>query len=787
MVWLMFSVYGVCAQSVTLTGVVRDANDAAISGALVRLLPAGQSRERSVVADANGRYEFTGLGSGTYRLTVSANGFALKTEAVEIAAVNLTLNISLQTAVLSENVVISATRTPESLATIPGGVTVLTQQQVLANTEGPGSLNDALGKLVPGLAPGSQGSTIFGQTLRGRAPLIIIDGIPQITTRNGARDLATVEPAMIDRIEVIRGASAIYGEGATGGIINITTKDADTSGRLRFSTNVGFGNSLTHPGGSFSPFVRQSLTGKYDQLDYLFGGSFEKVGGYFDADGDRIVADPFAQGGPSDTRAYSLNFKLGYDHTATQRSQIALFQYRAVQDTEYGSDPAVNTQPLRSVKSRPLKGLDQDEPQQSNNIQMDYRYGNQRLFGSPTQLNFQLYRRQFLTRYIAFDGRPFGPAFGGKIIQSYIDSKKTGGRVLFDSPVRSWGLTAVYGLDHVIEHTSQPVSFLDPVAWDATRSLRQRIIGGGDWVPLMKPRNTGAFLQLEWSRFEKLVLRAGVRQEWIRFRVPDFTTLGGNRATGGLLSYNGTLVNVGLVYGFTSAFSVFGNFSQGFSAPDVGLTLRNAPNNSNLSAIQYAAQKVDNWELGTRGNWSAVQTSLSLFYSKSKLGTSISGFGTPILRAPEKVYGLEATLDLQPVKKFNVGGTLTWLEGKVDPTSRGNFVFLNSYRIPPVKVTAHVQHQTTERWSNRIQVLHSGNRARFGASVRFGELSLRDYTVTDFYSSVRLSRGSLRVGIENLFNRLYFPRDQQLLRGGNNQSYSPATGATLNVGYTINY
>lgn len=457
---LVFSV-AARAQSATatLSGIAQDTNGAAISGALVRLLAGGQSTERSVTTDQNGRYEFTCLERGGYRLSISANGFAPGARTVQVNGTEQRVNVTLQAAALSENVVVSATRTPESLATIPGGVSVLTQQQIQANTEGASGLNDALGKLVPGLAAGSQGSTIFGQTLRGRQPLVVIDGIPQITTRNGSRDLATLDPATIERVEVIRGSTAIYGEGATGGIISITTKDANAARPLNFTTDFGFGNSLTHPGDSFSPFIRQTLSGKYNEVDYLFGGNFEKVGGFFDADGDRIAPDPFAQGGPSDTRSYSLNFKLGHDHTKEQRSQISLSRYNALQDTEYANDPAVIPLPLRSVKARALRGLEQDEPQAHNNLQADYRYLNRRLFNSLTRLNVQLYRREYLTRFAGFDGRPQGTTTGRNIIQSSIDSKKTGGRVTFDSPIRTWGLTAVYGLDHVVEHTAQPPIF----------------------------------------------------------------------------------------------------------------------------------------------------------------------------------------------------------------------------------------------------------------------------------------------------------------------------------------
>lgn len=82
--------------------------------------------------------------------------------------------------------------------------------------------------------------------IRGMGPentLILIDGKP-VTSRNSIRlgwrgerdtrgDTSWVPPEMIERIEVIRGpAAARYGNGAAGGVVNIITKKAATSGTV---------------------------------------------------------------------------------------------------------------------------------------------------------------------------------------------------------------------------------------------------------------------------------------------------------------------------------------------------------------------------------------------------------------------------------------------------------------------------------------------------------------------------------------------------------------------------
>ncbi len=51
-----------------------------------------------------------------------------------------------------------------------------------------------------------------GETLRGRTPLVMIDGIPQSNPlRPTGREMHTIDASMIERIEVIKGANASNG------------------------------------------------------------------------------------------------------------------------------------------------------------------------------------------------------------------------------------------------------------------------------------------------------------------------------------------------------------------------------------------------------------------------------------------------------------------------------------------------------------------------------------------------------------------------------------------------
>lgn len=66
--------------------------------------------------------------------------------------------------------------------------------------------------------------------MEGAYTMILIDGMPIISSLASVYGMSGIPISMIDRVEVVKGpASSLYGTEAMGGIINIITKDPDTS------------------------------------------------------------------------------------------------------------------------------------------------------------------------------------------------------------------------------------------------------------------------------------------------------------------------------------------------------------------------------------------------------------------------------------------------------------------------------------------------------------------------------------------------------------------------------
>ncbi|MEM8825739.1 MAG: Plug domain-containing protein, partial [Pseudomonadota bacterium] len=117
-----------------------------------------------------------------------------------------------------ELIIVTATRTARPLGEISQTVTVIDRDEVARETaRSNNNLINLIARVAPGVSPPQGDGTSEDFTIRGRPVLFLIDGVPQNSNDGFATEFNAIDPAAIERIEVLRGASAIYGEGANGG------------------------------------------------------------------------------------------------------------------------------------------------------------------------------------------------------------------------------------------------------------------------------------------------------------------------------------------------------------------------------------------------------------------------------------------------------------------------------------------------------------------------------------------------------------------------------------------
>ena len=221
--------------------------------------------------------------------------------------------------------------------------------------------------------------------------------------------------------------------------------------------------------------------------------------------------------------------------------------------------------------------------------------------------------------------------------------------------------------------------------------------------------------------------------------------------------------------------------------PDIGVQMRNARPGFDIGSSELEPVKTNNYELGWRGAVGNNTTaSVAVFYTTSKLG-DVQSFnnGLILTRTKERVYGVEAAADyLTDDEIWGAGGTFTWMKGQEQPDG-GEWRNMTGYRIPPVKLTGYVQYRPNERWSNRIQANYYASKDyRLDGVASFGRREVNSYFTVDVMSRYQFTKkDTVTVGIENLFNREYYPLYSQLMRSGTNTSRLPAAGTVLTLTY----
>lgn len=775
-----------------IQGRVLDAQRRPLAGAQVRIQ--GPS-SRTTTTDAMGGFLVSGLGMGSYRVSAESAKSGAASQPVTLSLGRPEAMLTLQVAPQGMEVTVTATRGEATIATIPAALTVLESEQIVREAAASKSVADLLGKSIPGMGFSSQNFSLVGQSLRGRDLSVLIDGVPQSTTRSVSRDLMTVDASVLERVEVLRGPTAIYGDGATGGVVNLLTKGPGQEG-LVLTSGLSANASLVHPDGSLGVKATQGVSWRRGAWFAVGNASVENTAGFFDAEGDRIPPDPNQQGGLADTRSTQIFAKVGWEPDADQRLQLSGSRFEAEQHTSYITDPSVNRLPY-PTKSRTVDGFSSSVPEGALNTVTNLDYSHSAFFGGT--LHAQGYYRDYTTVFIPFDRR--GAKGGGQqVTQSFILSDKAGGRLDYQRALAGEDrLVLLAGIDYAREKTSQPVNIMDRTVYDQSGGRTFTITGTRSWTPPMLQKSTGLFAQLEWRVTDRLTLRGGLRSEAISLDVRDFITLDNAYdktgapvaspavTTGGKLAYDTTLKNLGVVFMTTPQTQVFLNYSEGFSLADVGRVLRAAPAGFSVAQLNPGAQTVESLEAGWRGYWERLQTSVSAFANRSDLGTTFDK-DLNILRSPERIYGLEATLEGKLGGSWKAGGTFSWYEGENDPKQDGNWSYLSAERIQPLKVTAHLEHETARGWTNRLQVLHSGTRDRFDHAKGYGLGRAWSFTTLDFDSRGPLGPGTVFLSVQNLLNRLYYPYASMLYADTTrNSSRSAAGGAVLSIGYQVRY
>lgn len=262
--------------SIVIQGVVSDASGAVVAGASVDAVVAGRSVSR-VTTGQDGAFRVTVPAGVPVELRTRRDGFADHVVAIPGASQPLTHNITLQVGGLSDSLVVTASRTPESRMKVTESVTSFTRADI--DALGASSLAEVV-RFVPGVSVesiGREGSVTSMFTRGGESDynLVLIDGV-RVNQSGGVFDFSRINAAEIERVEVVRGAqSSLWGSDAMGSVVQIFTRRAGAADRPQVSVST--------EGGSFGVFRGEArvMGGASGRFDYSAGLSRRQSDGAF--------------------------------------------------------------------------------------------------------------------------------------------------------------------------------------------------------------------------------------------------------------------------------------------------------------------------------------------------------------------------------------------------------------------------------------------------------------------------------------------------------------------------
>ena len=199
-------------------------------------------------------------------------------------------------AAVMDEVVVTATRQKEEIYRVPANVTIVTAEQIAqspANTV-PELLRNIAGVLVNDITGNGRNYTVdlrgFGETASLNT-LVLIDGRRINQADLSGVDWSLIPKSRVERIEIVRGGrgSVLYGDNATGGVINIITKQGGRD--MTVSAGLAAGSYDTYAG-------EAAASGSAGAARLAVDGAYRESDGYRDN---------------SDTEVRDFGLSLDYD------------------------------------------------------------------------------------------------------------------------------------------------------------------------------------------------------------------------------------------------------------------------------------------------------------------------------------------------------------------------------------------------------------------------------------------------------------------------------------------
>lgn len=592
-------------------------------------------------------------------------------------------------------IVVTATRSGTTLGNLPLSISVVNEADLQQQLRQNRSILTALEFTVPGLsiqAPEDRSSC--GGQIRGRTASFQINGVPvNEDLRPGSCTAPfALSPFAIERVEVVRGGTALYGAGAPGGIINLVTRRA--KGRdleVDVTAQTSFNTALADD--TFTTDLYIGAGQDLGAFDYYVGAGYTDGGRSRSGNGNPVFSSEF--------EAIDLVAAIGLDIGDARLAFTGTFHDENKGRDFYteGAFLPGSTEVASIIEVAPHPQVDEAG---DRSITAALSFSHPDLVGHEVTLALFVQDQRIIQRDNFYDA-----SFGNDFFASNRENSRIGLRSTF---VRSYdfggaGLKTSYGVDFTRN---------DFLRFNVDAEGEDRITGYV--TPAFFLETLAPFAQAELTA-GRLTLTGGVRHEWYSGAIKEegFDPSLPRAATPGAFADSGlTLWNAGAVYQLSQRVQLYAGLSQGAELSQLGRAARGAVD---PGVISNEPATSDQYELGLRGKSGTLSYGVAAYYANSDASSQIQpdpscageSFCPLIpLRIPERFWGLEAQAQWQALDNLQLSGVFTLQRGEVLDEESGEFINFSTDRTVPLRITGRADWQPLDRLSIGLQLTHYG-------------------------------------------------------------------------------
>lgn len=673
--------------------------------------------------------------AATVALAIAATGPGHASEAAEMAS-------AASDEANTPSIVVTATRSGTEIKSLPVSISVVDEEDLQEQLRRNRNVLSALEFTVPGLSiQQPEDRTSCGSQIRGRNASFQINGVPvNEDLRQGSCTAPfALTPFAVERVEVVRGGTALYGAGAPGGIINLVTRRASGPDlAIDFTAQTSFNTAVARD--TFTTDLYLGAGQDLGAFDYYIGGGY--------TDGGRSRS---GNGRPTYSSAFealdlvgSFGLELGrglLQFTGTYHDEDKGREFYPSGSFFPGSDVA------SIVEVAPHPQVDEARDR-SATAALSFQHPD--LLAHEVTLALFYQDQQIIQR-----DNFFSDEFGDDFFASNRENSRFGARSTF---VRSYALGGAqlktsYGVDYTRNDFFR--FNVDPAGED---------IVTGYVTPAFYLETLAPFAQAEFTT-GRLTLTGGVRHEWYSGAIEEDgydPSLPRAATPGEFADSELTLWNLGAIYRLGDAMQLYGGFSQGAELSQLGRAARGATDPSTISNEPATS---DQYELGLRGDTGALSYGLAAYYSRSASSSQIQpdpscageSFCPLIpLRIPERTWGLEAQAQWDVRDDLQLTGVFTLQRGEVFDEDSGEWINFSTDRAVPLRLTARADWRPVEAVGVGLQVNHYGASSYFTPTQEAVGLVDSD-AVTLASADISYAAGPVTfyVAADNLFDEVY--------------------------------